>query len=50
RVRPRTVGQAARIPGVTPADISILLVHIERMRAAHSRPEAAARQNSQERA
>ena len=35
RVHPRTVGQAARIPGVTPADISILLVHVERLR--HSR-------------
>jgi tRNA uridine 5-carboxymethylaminomethyl modification enzyme len=34
RVRPRTVGQASRIPGVTPADISILLVHVERMRHA----------------
>jgi len=32
RVRPRTVGQASRIPGVTPADISILLVHLERGR------------------
>jgi tRNA uridine 5-carboxymethylaminomethyl modification enzyme len=32
RVQPRTVGQAARIPGVTPADVSVLLVHIERLR------------------
>ncbi|WIG58167.1 MAG: tRNA-5-carboxymethylaminomethyl-2-thiouridine(34) synthesis protein MnmG [Ktedonobacterales bacterium] len=32
RVQPRTLGQASRIPGVTPADISILLVHIERLR------------------
>jgi tRNA uridine 5-carboxymethylaminomethyl modification enzyme len=34
RVRPRTVGQASRIPGVTPADIAILLVHLERQRHA----------------
>jgi tRNA uridine 5-carboxymethylaminomethyl modification enzyme len=32
RVRPRTVGQASRLPGVTPADISILMVQIERLR------------------
>lgn len=32
RVQPRTLGQATRIPGVTPADISVLLVHIERTR------------------
>lgn len=32
RVRPRTVGQASRIPGVTPADIALLLIHIERLR------------------
>jgi tRNA uridine 5-carboxymethylaminomethyl modification enzyme len=33
RIRPRTLGQASRTPGVTPADISVLLVHLERMRA-----------------
>ncbi|HEX6796790.1 MAG TPA: tRNA uridine-5-carboxymethylaminomethyl(34) synthesis enzyme MnmG [Ktedonobacterales bacterium] len=32
RVQPRTLGQASRIPGVTPADVSVLLVHIERLR------------------
>ena len=34
RVQPRTIGQAARIPGVTPADVAILLVHLERQRQA----------------
>ncbi|HWX40119.1 MAG TPA: tRNA uridine-5-carboxymethylaminomethyl(34) synthesis enzyme MnmG [Blastocatellia bacterium] len=30
RVRPRTIGQAARIPGITPAAVSILLVEVLR--------------------
>jgi tRNA uridine 5-carboxymethylaminomethyl modification enzyme len=30
RVRPATVGQASRIPGVTPAAISLLLVHLKK--------------------
>jgi tRNA uridine 5-carboxymethylaminomethyl modification enzyme len=29
KIRPLSIGQASRISGVTPADISILLVHIE---------------------
>lgn len=33
RSRPQTLGQAARLPGVTPAAISILLVHLKRLRA-----------------
>lgn len=32
RVRPVSLGQAARIPGVTPADISVLSVHLEQAR------------------
>ncbi len=30
RSRPATVGQAGRIPGVTPASISLLLIHLKR--------------------
>lgn len=32
QTRPATVGQASRIPGVTPAAISILLVHLKKRR------------------
>ncbi|MEA9839863.1 tRNA uridine-5-carboxymethylaminomethyl(34) synthesis enzyme MnmG [Xanthomonas campestris] len=32
RVRPQSIGQAQRIPGMTPAAISLLLVHLERAR------------------
>jgi tRNA uridine 5-carboxymethylaminomethyl modification enzyme len=30
RLRPRSLGQAGRIPGVTPADVSVLHLHLER--------------------
>ncbi len=33
RHRPRTVGQASRISGVTPAAVSLLLVHLKKRRA-----------------
>jgi tRNA uridine 5-carboxymethylaminomethyl modification enzyme len=43
RFRPVTLGQASRIDGVTPADLSILMVYLERARRGtigHSRPTA----------
>jgi len=36
RVEPVSLGQAARVPGVTPADIAILSVHLEQHRRAVS--------------
>ena len=38
-VRPRSLGQAARIPGITPAAVSLLAVHI---RAGHARSATSA--------
>jgi tRNA uridine 5-carboxymethylaminomethyl modification enzyme len=29
-MKPRTIGQASRISGVNPADVSVLLVHLGR--------------------
>ncbi|MBE3575236.1 MAG: tRNA uridine-5-carboxymethylaminomethyl(34) synthesis enzyme MnmG [Firmicutes bacterium] len=39
RVRPVSVGQAARISGVSPADVSIVLLHLDRMSRARGRGE-----------
>jgi tRNA uridine 5-carboxymethylaminomethyl modification enzyme len=36
RIRPATVGQAARVEGVTPAAVSVLLVNLKRLRAAEA--------------
>jgi tRNA uridine 5-carboxymethylaminomethyl modification enzyme len=32
-IRPATLGQAARVPGVTPVAVGILLVHLKKRRA-----------------
>jgi len=42
-VKPDTIGQAARISGVTPAAISLLLVHLKRSAAAEDVSEPATR-------
>ena len=36
-VRPETIGQAARIPGVTPAAVSLLLIHMKRHKVTRKR-------------
>lgn len=36
RQRPETLGQAGRIPGVTPAAVSLLLVHLKKRRAGNA--------------
>ena len=41
RFRPATLGQASRIQGISPSDISILLVHLQRMREARAQGDTA---------
>ncbi len=36
RTQPRTVGQATRVEGVTPADVAILMIYLEKVRATRS--------------
>ena len=38
RQRPQTIGQAARISGITPAAVSLLLVHLKRVSATAGKP------------
>ena len=39
--RPRTIGQAGRLQGITPAAISLLLIHLRRVSAARDVDRAA---------
>ncbi|HEV2110501.1 MAG TPA: tRNA uridine-5-carboxymethylaminomethyl(34) synthesis enzyme MnmG, partial [Gammaproteobacteria bacterium] len=39
-LRPETLGQAARIPGITPAAISLLLVHLKKRSSSAARKSA----------
>jgi tRNA uridine 5-carboxymethylaminomethyl modification enzyme len=41
--RPATLGQAARIPGITPAAVSLLLIHLKRRDGGSGRPANIAR-------
>jgi tRNA uridine 5-carboxymethylaminomethyl modification enzyme len=41
--RPATLGQAARIPGITPAAVSLLLIHLKRRDGGPGRTERVAR-------
>lgn len=34
KIRPSTLGQAGRIPGITPADLQLIAIHIEKFRRA----------------
>ena len=43
-IRPRSVGQAGRISGVSPADVSVLLVWLEQQKRLHD----AAKQNEED--
>ncbi len=38
RIKPANIGQASRISGVSPADVSVLLIYLEQLRGNH-RPE-----------
>jgi tRNA uridine 5-carboxymethylaminomethyl modification enzyme len=33
KIKPRSLGQTSRIPGVRPADVTVLMIHLESMRA-----------------
>jgi len=41
-VRPLTLGQAGRIPGITPAALSLLMIAIEKLRRAHTNKKSLA--------
>lgn len=40
KVKPESLGQAARIPGVTPSDVGVLMVHLEKLRRQRLDPES----------
>jgi tRNA uridine 5-carboxymethylaminomethyl modification enzyme len=46
QLRPATLGQASRLPGVTPAAISLLLIHLKRRRLAGLAPAPTASRDS----
>ncbi|MBO4707195.1 MAG: tRNA uridine-5-carboxymethylaminomethyl(34) synthesis enzyme MnmG [Elusimicrobiaceae bacterium] len=37
KIKPKTLGQASRIPGLTPSDLQLILIHIEKFRREHAK-------------
>ena len=37
KIQPKTLGQASRIPGITPSDLQLILIHIEKFRREHAK-------------
>ncbi len=37
KIKPATLGQASRIPGITPSDLQLILIHIEKFRREHAK-------------
>jgi tRNA uridine 5-carboxymethylaminomethyl modification enzyme len=48
KIRPRSLGQAARIPGLRPGDIQVLMIHIEQRRRLATVPSSSARREPAE--
>ena len=39
-IRPRNLGQASRVSGVSPADVAVLMIYLKQAESAHREQEA----------